>query len=190
MRKHTRLTLTRSISTLLASAFLAACSQGGSEKAVPKLPHRICWGAFPGGEVRTLLKPGSRLKVDTKRPLDLYNGKVDTSCIVYIDGNTAFLAAARRFESYTSWEFRKENYGSRIHVGQEGMISDTGVASYFTCNRPANLPRDRWHPDSEKHIILEIDIWDPPGDPHNNRKVLASLMRKFVPFAQQELRCQ
>jgi hypothetical protein len=189
MRKR-RLKLTRCINTLLASAILAACSHGGSEKEVPKLPHRICWGAFPGDEVRTLLKPGSRLSIDTKRPFDLYSGKVTTSCIVYIDGNTGFLATASRLDSYMSWKLRRENYDSRMHVGQEGMLSDTGTASYFTCDRPANLPKDRWHPNSERYIILEIDIWNSPGDPNNHRKVLTSLMKKFVPFAQQKLRCQ
>ncbi|MGO4421078.1 hypothetical protein AB4Z54_20735, partial [Streptomyces sp. MCAF7] len=184
------LPLTRSAGILLASAILAACSDGGSEKAVPKLPRRVCWDAFPGDEVRKLLKPGSRLSIDAKRTFDLYNGKVDASCIVYIDGNTGLLAAARRLESYASWELRKEIYDSKIHVGKEGMLSDVGAASYFLCNRPANLPTDRWHPNSEKYIILQIDIWDSPGDPKNHRKVLTSLMKKFVPFAQQKLHCQ
>ncbi|MFD8386277.1 hypothetical protein ACFV2X_48590 [Streptomyces sp. NPDC059679] len=190
MSKRKRITLTRCIGTLLVSSVLAACSHGGSDKTAPKVPNRICWGAFPGDEVRTLLKPGSQLSVEAKQPFDLYSGKVDTSCIVYIDGNTGFLAAARRFDSYTSWGFRKEDYDSRIQVGQEGMLSDSGAASYFTCNRPANLPQDRWHPNSEKYIILQIDTWDSPGDPDKNRKALTSLMRKFVPFAQQKLRCQ
>lgn len=189
MRKR-RLKITRCAGALLASAILAACSHGDSEKAAPKLPDRICWDAFPGDEVRTLLNPGSRLKVDDKRPFDLYNGKVHTSCIVYIDGNTGFLANANRLDSYASWKLRTKAYDSRIQVGQEGMLSDTDAASYFTCNRPANLPKDRWHPNSEKYIILEIHTWDPPGDPNKNRKVLTSLMKKFVPFAQQKLRCQ
>jgi hypothetical protein len=190
MSQGGRLKLTRCIGSLLASAILVACSHGDSEKAVPKLPHRICWGAFPGDEVRTLLKPGSRLSIDNKRPFDLYNGKVYASCIAYIDGNTGLLATASRVDSYASWELTKEDYDSRIHVGQEGMLSDTMAASYFTCDRPANLPRDRWHPNSEKYIVLEIHIWDPPGKPNNNRKVLTSLMQRFVPFAQQKLRCQ
>ncbi|MEU0810422.1 hypothetical protein [Streptomyces sp. NPDC005970] len=109
---------------------------------------------------------------------------------MYIDGNTGFLATANRLPSYASWELRREPYDSKIQVGREGVLSDVGAASYFTCNRPANLPKDRWHPNSEKYIILEIDIWESPGNPVDHRKILTSLMKKFVPFAQQKLRCQ
>lgn len=185
MRRFTRSTAV--VSTAVAVAGLLAGCATAEEKAVPKLPERICWGgAFAGDDVTPLLPPGDKAEFS---PLAgrafILTGDIDSAvCTLYIDGNTKFQAVANfeEFEKSIEWSSWDSADPKPLDVGDKGIIYDTGANAYFTCE-PAKNPSS-----TGKYIELRIHA-DYAPDRSRLQAALPALMKEFLVFAQRELKC-
>ncbi|MEU2127521.1 hypothetical protein [Streptomyces sp. NPDC018352] len=180
MRRFANVAAVASVFVVLAG-LLAGCSSE-ERKAVPKLPERICWGAFASSDVSPVLPTGERATFSSW-PFVLTEDHDSVSCILYIDGNTKFSASVslEAFEGvdWSSWE--KAN-PKPIDVGEKGIFWGTGASAYFTCE-PSKGPNS-----PGKYIDLYVSAGDAP-DESKLPKVLPKLLRQFVAFVQRELKC-
>ncbi|MFF6884553.1 hypothetical protein ACFY9F_15370 [Streptomyces sp. NPDC012421] len=185
MRRFTR-TAAAVSTAVVAAGLLAGCAES-EQKAVPRLPERICWdGAFAGDDVAPLLPHGDRAEFSrlAALPFVLTEDNDSAVCTLDIDGRTRFQAIAelRKFEAAVDWTSWDSADPRPLDVGDKGIVWDTGAASYVTCEPAKN-------PDSPgKYIELRISLSDPP-DTSRLQAALPELMKEFMAFAQSELQC-
>ncbi|MFE0704608.1 hypothetical protein [Streptomyces sp. NPDC058872] len=181
-RRRTR-TVPVGVLALTVVALLGGCSSPPQSHR-PEVPARVCWGAFTDSEVEPLLHDGETARPQTRLPFDLYGGKASVTCLVYVDGNNPFTAAARRepggFDlDWSTWE---KAGGRSIDVGEGGLVwgssGAVGTVTYFYCRKP----------DSRDKIELRLD-GDSRGDAPAAQRRLIGLTEKFMSFAQKELGC-
>lgn len=166
----------------------AGCSSE-DEALVPNLPERVCWGALSGKEVSRLLPNGDEATFDVEQDFHLNQNDDSTSCNLYIDGNTKLLATADLRLGSIDWGTWEEVSHSSLAVGDKGIVWDDGAASYFECEKLR--PYSDGQPeggDMPVRVELVINFNSMP-EAKNSRKVIAGLMREFVEFAREELRC-
>lgn len=185
MRRFTR--TAAAVSTAVVTAGLLAGCATGEEKAVPKLPERICWnGAFASSDVSPLLPPGDEAKFSrlAGRHFVLTKELDSAICTLYIDGNTKFQASAtrRNFEESIEWSSWDRTNPKPLDLGEKGIIWGTGAASYFICE-PA---KNRNTPG--RYIELMITANYAP-DKSKLQAALPALMKEFMAYAQRELKC-
>ncbi|MFD6811795.1 hypothetical protein, partial [Streptomyces anthocyanicus] len=207
MRRFTR--AAAAVSTAAVTAGLLVSCAASEEKAVPKLPERICWGggAFAGSDVAPLLPPGDKAdgtpRAGAVCGLTKEHGsgtgeftprsgaffaltkELDSAtCNLYIDGNTKFQAIAtrRNFAESIDWSSWDSADPKPLDLGDKGIIYDTGAHAYFTCE-PAKNPNS-----PGKYIELRIHADDAP-DKSKLQAALPALMKEFMAFAQRELKC-
>ncbi|ALC22917.1 hypothetical protein ACH46N_25295 [Streptomyces pristinaespiralis] len=181
MHRHKNIAASALVSMLLMTA-LTSCS-GGETRSVPKLPARVCWNAFDGEDVASLLPTGDRATVDTD-PFVLAKPADSPTCSIYIDGNTKFQTYAlyEDFERSIDWSSYEKAHPEPIDVGEKGIVWYDGAASYIICEASKT-------PSSPgKYIDLTISTSDLP-DEEKLRRALPALMKQFVAFAQRELNC-
>ncbi|XIE79667.1 hypothetical protein AB6O49_20020 [Streptomyces sp. SBR177] len=169
---------------VITSALLVSCS-GSEQKAVPKLPERICWGAFAGGDVSPLLPGGDKVEFDVDGAyFSLTKDHDSVTCNLYVDGNTYFLASAdlRKFETSIDWTSIDPAQPKPLDAGDKGIVWDSGAAAYFTCEPAKDLNTPG------KYVELTLSTHYPPAR-SKGPSVLAPLMKQFVAFAQRELKC-
>ncbi|MFI8321854.1 hypothetical protein [Streptomyces sp. NPDC085529] len=175
------------VSTAVVAAGLVTGCTESEQKAVPRLPERICWGgAFAGSDVSPLLPPGDKAEFSrlAGRSFVLTEDDDSAVCTLDIDGRTRFQATAdlRKFEDGIDWTSWDSADPKPLDVGDKGIIWDTGAASSFTCEPAKN-------PDSPgKYIELRISLSDPP-DTVKLQAALPELMKEFMAFAQSKLQC-
>lgn len=187
----------RSSSVALAGILvLVGCADGDS---VPRLPKNICWqGAFAGASVAPLLPKGDKAQVrmPDDPAFDAFEHRTSTYCSVFVDGGRvhgreSFLAWAqlRRSGKGTGWNHWGPPSASRIPVGDEGFVWETGASAVILCERP-DLPRGarfRLHED-QKYVELALVAEDAPDAP-KTRDTLTTLLKQYVQFAKRELKC-
>ncbi|MFC9731441.1 hypothetical protein ACFWGM_08780 [Streptomyces roseolus] len=186
MRRFTR--AAAAVSTAAVTAGLLVSCAASEEKAVPKLPERICWGggAFAGSDVAPLLPPGDKAEFTPRSGafFALTKELDSATCNLYIDGNTKFQAIAtrRNFAESIDWSSWDSADPKPLDLGDKGIIYDTGAHAYFTCE-PAKNPNS-----PGKYIELRIHADDAP-DKSKLQAALPALMKEFMAFAQRELKC-
>ncbi|MFB7940759.1 hypothetical protein [Streptomyces sp. NPDC056049] len=185
MRRFTR--AAAAASTAVAVAGIMAGCATPEEKAVPKLPERICWGgAFAGSDVTPLLPPGDRVEFTPQsgEAFALTKELDSANCTLYVDGNTKFQAIAtrRNFAESIEWSSWDSADPEPLDLGDKGIIYDTGANASFTCE-PAENPNV-----PGKYVELRIHVSAAP-DRSELRTALPTLMEKFMAFAQRELKC-
>ncbi|MEV6326241.1 hypothetical protein [Streptomyces sp. NPDC051909] len=169
---------------VIATGLLTGCSKG-DEKAVPKLPERVCWGAFAGSDVASILPPGDKAEFDVDGASFFLTGDHDSaSCNLYIDGNTGFLATAdlQEFEESIDWTTWYKAKPKPLDAGDRAIVWHNGAAAYFTCE-PAKNPNS-----PGKYVELSLSVHF-AADESKVPGVLSPLMKQFVAFAQRELKC-
>jgi hypothetical protein len=166
---------------VMLAGLLAGCSSE-EKKAVPKLPERICWNAFSSSDVSPILPTGEKATLSAW-PFVLTDDYDSVNCVVYIDGNTKFLASVslEAFEGVDWSSFDKAN-PKPIDVGEKGIFWGTGASAYFTCE-PSKGPNS-----PGKYIDLTISTHGAP-DESKLPRVLPKLLRQLVAFVQRELKC-
>ncbi|MFD9822584.1 hypothetical protein [Streptomyces violascens] len=155
------------------------------------MPKNICWGVFASGAVAPLLPNGDAAALENDRPFDVFRGsEQSTYCTLRIDGNSRFVAWAelRRSGKGTDWNHSARVFGTHIEAGDEGFVWDQTAASVFLCERP-DLPRNVMLPPSAKYIALELTA-DRSPKTQQTRDVLTTLMKQYVQFAKQKLKCR
>ncbi|MEV6203025.1 hypothetical protein AB0M64_24080 [Streptomyces sp. NPDC051771] len=167
---------------LAVAALLAGCSQG-EPKAAPELPARICWGAFSGPEVNRLLAPAEKVS-HTARHFAPADAGDETSCAVYADRATSFLAGAELLGSEGDAERELWRYPDALplDVGRGGSVRNGGATTYFACRPAASLTG------SGKYLALDIDFTGVP-DEAKAQDALPGLLKDFMAFAERELDC-
>ncbi|MGW4998376.1 hypothetical protein ACWEP8_11925 [Streptomyces hydrogenans] len=176
------------VSTAMVTACLLASCTASEGKAVPKLPERICWGggAFAGSDVAPLLPSGDKAEFSPQSgdAFALTKELDSVTCTLYIDGNTRFQAIAtrRNFAESIEWSSWDAADPKPLDLGDKGIIYDTGVHTYFTCE-PAKNPRS-----PGKYIELRIHA-DHAPDKSKLQAALPALMEDFMAYAQRELKC-
>ncbi|MFD6245276.1 hypothetical protein [Streptomyces roseolus] len=173
----------RSAAGAVALAGLLVGCSAGEPKAAPELPERICWGAFSGPEVNRLLAPAE--KVDHRaRPFVLTDEGDGTSCQIYADRATSFMARAELLASED--EAEREMWGFPdalpLDVGTGGSLRNGGAATYVACEPAASFGR------SGRYVALEIDFTAVP-DEAKAQAALPELLKDFLAFTQRELGC-
>ncbi|NBM17666.1 hypothetical protein [Streptomyces sp. GC420] len=171
----------------------SGCSIGEHDDSVPELPEKVCWNSLSGAEVARLLPGGDELEIEENPPSFRLAGEWDSAlCNLYIDGNTKLLANARVVVGDVDWEsFEKPGGTSPLDAGDEGIIWKSGAAAYFACE---SLVTDEAGDGSDSEglpvlIDLNITFNAVPEKVNNSREVISGVMREFVDFAREELRC-
>ncbi|MFD8825513.1 hypothetical protein ACFV1C_24585 [Streptomyces sp. NPDC059605] len=169
-----------SVFVVLAGS-LVGCSSG-EKKAVPRMPKRICWDVFASSDVSPILPPGERVNI-SDHPFALTEDYRSVSCLVYIDGNTKFMAdvSLGDFEGVDWSSFDKAD-PKPIDVGEKGIFWGTGASAYFTCE-PSKGPNS-----PGKYIDLYVSS-DGAPDKSKLPTVLPKLLRQLVEFVRRELKC-
>lgn len=187
-------------SSLVAVVLLGACSGSGKEKAdsPPQLPERVCWGAFPGGSVASLLPKSTDEDVEVKgdRVFDLYGRRKFAGCQVEVNGVANFTAWGERSWSEGSdvekfvWNSNAPLDPTPIAAGDKGIVYRGGVSAYFRCERPGRPPSPRNVSPAEVKIVeLGISAKSAPRD-ERTKETFTVLMQQFVRFAKAELKCE
>lgn len=177
-RQRTRIVAVGS-AALVGAILLSGCS-ASPEKRRPEVPARVCWDAFAGSDIEPLLPDGETARSETRLPFELYGRKKSVTCVVYVDGNTHFLATAAREpgEFELDWSTWEKAWGRPLEVGEKGLIWDSGTVTYFFCKKPDS--RDK----IELHLYGSIR-----GDAPRAERLLTELTKKFMAFAKKELGC-
>ncbi|MEU8616979.1 hypothetical protein [Streptomyces sp. NPDC048623] len=124
------------------------------------------------------LPDGEKARSDEGYLFNLYGSRDAVTCVVYVDGNNHFMASANRGYPI-EWSTEERAGGTRLAVGERGLIWDSGTVTYFVCKRP----------DSSDKIQLHLS-GDIPEDVPKARRLLADLTKKYLAFAQKQLGCQ
>ncbi|GAA2926892.1 hypothetical protein ACFPN0_27455 [Kitasatospora cinereorecta] len=166
----------------LLLATLTSCSEGET-KAVPKLPDRICWGAFASKGITPLLPTGEEATLDTD-PFSLIEGLDAATCSTYIDGNIQFQATATRrdFENEIEWSSYEKGETDPVDVGKRAIVWPGGAIGYIVCE-PSKSPSAPGN-----YVELSINTFDAPDD-KRARSAASELLKEFAEFAQRELKC-
>ncbi|MFE7483470.1 hypothetical protein [Streptomyces sp. NPDC057552] len=158
------------------------CAETKTE-STPKLPAEFCWNAFDHEDVQPILPTGERLKQDTEE-FNFTDRNRSASCLIYVDGNSAFDVHARfeRNEEIIEWSSFDELEPEPVKIGKKGIVWDTGAITYFPCGAAAESG-----PLVAKY--LELKIYVSGAQVQNQRKTLPGLLKQFTTFAQKELKC-
>ncbi|MCT9087315.1 hypothetical protein N4G70_00350 [Streptomyces sp. ASQP_92] len=167
---------------------MSGCS---ADPSVPSMPKNMCWGAFASSAVAPLLPTGDAATVENNRPFDVFVPKDQTTyCTVRIDNAARFIAWAelRRSGKGTDWNHSARHLGTRIEAGDEAFVWGGDAAAVFECARP-DIARGPTLPPSAKYIELQLTA-DRAPETQQTRDVLTTLMRQYVQFAKQALKCR
>lgn len=181
IRAGTRRTVAAAIVLLLCG-----CSQ---KPSVPSIPKSLCWGAFSGSSVVPLLSKGESAHQRNELPFDVFEKQGDTYCSLFVDDHAALVVQAVRRNSGkgTEWNRYVQKHGIPVQAGDEGHVWSGGAGSVFLCERP-DLPRGPALPPSQKYVELELTTDRAPDTPRT-RDVLTALLKQYVQFAKQKLKC-
>jgi hypothetical protein len=165
-----------------AGGLLTGCS-AVEPKAVPKLPARVCWGAFSGSEVTPFLPSGDKVGVRA-RPFVLAESMDDATCSIDVDGVDRFTANAtyQNFEDLIEWGSWAGPDSRPIGVGKKGIVWPGGAGTHFVCE-PSKSPSE-----PGKYIALYINTSKPP-EKKEVQDSLPGLLQEFLTFAERELKC-
>ncbi|MFE1369878.1 hypothetical protein ACFW84_37350 [Streptomyces anulatus] len=168
------------------SFVLVATGTGCAEeekKAAPKLPQQFCWNAFDRDDVQPILPTGDRLTEDTES-FSFTDRNRAVSCLIHVNGNTAFSAHARfhDIEEIIEWSSFDRLKPDPIRIGKKAIVWETGAITYFPCKAAANSG-----PSTAKY--LELNIYTSAAQVKNQRETLPDLLKQFTAFAQKELKC-
>ncbi|MFI7082300.1 hypothetical protein ACIBUR_01665 [Streptomyces anulatus] len=152
-------------------------------KATPELPDKFCWNAFEKTDVQPYIISGEKMTQDADT-FYFAERKRSTSCLIHVDGKSAFSAFARFQDDklgfdWSSFDRLKPN---PVKIGEKGIVWNTGARTYFPCKATANSA-----PSTAKY--LELEIFLSGAQVENHRKILPDLLKQFTAFAQKELRC-
>ncbi|MFE4588916.1 hypothetical protein [Streptomyces laurentii] len=167
---------------VFAIGLLVGCSEA-DPKAVPRLPERVCWGAFSSTEVAEFLPTGDKVTIRA-RPFVLADNMDEVTCNVDVDGIERFTAHAayQDFEDLIEWGSWAGPDSRPIGVGKKGIVWPGGAGTYFVCE-PSGSPSE-----PGKYIKLYIDTSKPPGK-GEVQNTLPGLLQEFLTFAERELKC-
>ncbi|MEW2069260.1 hypothetical protein [Streptomyces sp. NPDC007346] len=168
------------------SLSLIAATVGCAEeetKTAPKLPEQFCWNAFDRNDIQPFLPVGDRLSQDTNA-FSFSERKQSASCLVHVDGDSAFSARASFQETEAGFEWSSFDRldPDPLSIGKKGIAWDTGALTYFPCKTPVDSG-----PSTANY--LELNIFLSGARVQNHRKTLPGLLQQFTTFAQKELKC-
>ncbi|MFF2235648.1 hypothetical protein [Streptomyces anulatus] len=152
-------------------------------KSTPELPDKFCWNAFEKTNVQPYIIPGEKMTQDSDT-FYFTERKSSTSCLIHVDGKSAFSAFARFQDDkigfdWSSFDRLKPN---PVKIGEKGIVWNTGGRTYFPCKATENS-------DLSTAKYLELEIFLSGTQVENHRKTLPDLLKQFTAFAQKELRC-
>lgn len=176
-----RIAAATTLSLALAAATVS-CTKDDTI-ATPELPDKFCWNAFEKTDVQPYIIPGEKMTQDA----DIFyfaERKKSTSCLIHVDGKSAFSAFARFQDDklgfdWSSYDRLKPN---PVKIGEKGIVWNTGARTYFPCKATANS-------DASTAKYLELEIFLSGAQVENHRKTLPDLLKQFTAFTQKELRC-
>ncbi|WP_326702920.1 hypothetical protein [Streptomyces cyaneofuscatus] len=167
---------------LILIATTTGCAEG-EPKTAPELPEQFCWNAFDRNDVQPFLPKGDRLSQDADA-FRFSERKRFASCLIHVDGNSAFSARAtfEENEALLEWSSFDRLKPDTVHIGKKGIVWNTGARTYFPCKTPGDS-------DTSTANYLELDIFLSGARLQNHRKSLPGLLTQFTTFAQKELKC-
>ncbi|WP_159047645.1 hypothetical protein [Streptomyces sp. WM6378] len=185
---------------LIAVPALGGCSGSSKEDehVIPALPPKVCWRAFDGASVVSLLPkakdPNAEVKGDPV--FDLYGRFKSAGCQIHIDGESRFTAwGDRSWSDGRDLETHVLNSLTRlgpmpIEAGDKAIVYRGGARAYFRCERPDLPPSPRNVSSTEVKIVeLGLSANSAPSTQHA-KDVLTTLMKQYVQFAKRELKCR
>lgn len=196
MANFNRRVVTLTISLAVAVCAVSGCTSGPAPKENPEqLAKGFCWNAFSRPPVQRHLGTGSEVSTKVDTPFDLYHGAESRSCLIYVDGNTAFYASAERITTgattlhkSVAWKTVTQHRKRSIDVGDAGAMADNSAVSAISCTPPGASRPSESLPNSEKYILLRVDLRESGKDARSARD-LVSLMHEFVDFTRTSFEC-
>ncbi|MBX7470741.1 hypothetical protein K1Y80_32295 [Streptomyces sp. MAG02] len=136
-----------------------------------------------------LLPNGDSASQRNDSPFDVFERQGSAYCTLFVDGHAAFIASVERRNSGkgTEWNGYARVHGTPVQAGDEGLVWEKGAGAVFLCERP-DLVRGPALPPSQKYVELELTTDRAPDVPRT-REVLTGLLKQYVQFAKQKLKC-
>ncbi|MET9322914.1 hypothetical protein ABZX75_22360 [Streptomyces sp. NPDC003038] len=166
---------------VVAGALLAGCSEKEDKATAPEVPERLCWGAFEGKTVASLLGSGKKIAEDTRDTFSLPTDLKTITCRVQLDGATVMTAQVNRMPlgSDAFWQSFDPQHPDKLDFGRKGLVWDGGATLLYTCRTPT----------ASFEVELEIDNGPALVDSAKARSLNTQLMREFQDSTGKQLNC-